>query len=179
MMKKYFIITMIIITTLFFSASLIKAQVAPTIGVEPGNILPDITLNDLDGNPHKISELRGSIVLVDFWASWCRPCRRENPVLVKTYRDFKNKRFKDADGFKIFSISFDKTRQDWSKAIETDGLFWDIHASDLQGWHSTAAIKYNVRAIPMNFLIDQKGVIIAKNLRGHQLGEALQKLVKE
>ncbi|NCA83973.1 MAG: TlpA family protein disulfide reductase [Clostridia bacterium] len=178
-MKKYFIATTILISGLITFSLPVPAQTQAATGVEIGNTLPDITLNDLDGNPRSISQLRGNVVFVDFWASWCRPCRRENPVVVQTYTDYHNKKFKDATGFRIYSISFDKTHDDWSKAVEADGLLWDEQVSDLQGWRSVAAKKYNVRAIPMNFLIDQNGVIIAKNLRGDQLAEHLRKLVKE
>jgi thiol-disulfide isomerase/thioredoxin len=177
-MKKYLIATTILIAAILFAIPTLAQSPAAT-GTDIGNILPDITLNDQEGKPRSISQLRGNIVFVDFWASWCRPCRRENPVIVNTYKDFQNKTFIVAKGFKIFSVSFDNTRDDWSKAIEADGLLWDEHVSDLQGWRSVAAKKFNVRAIPMNFLIDQNGLIIAKNLRGNQLAEALQKLVKE
>jgi thiol-disulfide isomerase/thioredoxin len=177
-MEKY-IATIILIMTLLFTSASVSAQTPAATGLEIGNILPDITLNDMNGNPHSISQLRGNIVFVDFWASWCRPCRRENPVVVQTFKDYQNKKFKGASGFEIYSVSFDNTRDDWSKAIEADGLTWNNNVSDLLGWRSVAAKKFNVRAIPMNYLIDQNGVIIAKNLRGEQLAEALLKLAKD
>lgn len=154
------------------------AQTESETGLQIGNILPDITLNDVNGNPRSISSLRGSIVFVDFWASWCGPCRRENPAVVEAFNTYKDEKYKDAGGFKIFSISLDNKKADWVKAIETDGLSWPDHVSDLQGWRSVAAKKFNVRSIPMNYLIDQNGVIIAKNLRGHQLADTLKKLTQ-
>ncbi len=178
-MKRIFLLSLIFFGLIVFTARVGNAQTERETGLHIGNIIPDITLNDLDGNPRSISELRGNIVFVDFWASWCRPCRRENPVVVEAYKMYSNKNYKDADGFKIFSISFDSKKEDWIKAIEDDGMEWEEQVSDLKGWRSAAAKKYNVRAIPMNYLIDQNGVIINKNLRGHQLEETLKNLVKE
>ncbi len=159
---------------IFFSA---YAQIPRESGLQIGNILPDMTLNDVNGQAQNIEALRGNIVFVDFWASWCTPCCRENPVIVETYHHFADKTFRDAEGFKIFSISLDKNKEDWQKAIADDKLSWKEHVSDLQGWRSQAAKKYNVRAIPMNYLIDQNGVIIAKNLRGEQLKKTLENLL--
>lgn len=176
-MKKLFFA--ISFAFLIFSGLLVNAQSERETGTLIGNIIPDITLNDPEGNPLKLSDLRGNVVLVDFWASWCRPCRRENPVVVDAYRVYSQKKFKDAEGFKIYSISLDKTKSDWIHAIEADKLKWNEHVSDLQGWRSQAAKKFNVRAIPMNFLIDKNGVIIAKNLRGHQLKETLENLIEK
>lgn len=178
-MQKYFFIPLILTALALFDSASTQAQTQRQTGLHIGNILPDLTLNDPEGNPLSISELRGNIVFVDFWASWCRPCRRENPVIVETYNTYKDKEFKNAEGFKIFSVSLDKTRDQWIKAIEDDGLVWEEHVSDLQGWRSPAAKKFNVRAIPMNYLINQDGVIIARNLRGHQLAETLKNLVKD
>lgn len=178
-MQKYFFIPLILTAIALFGSAFTQAQTQRQTGLHIGNILPDLTLNDPEGNPLSISELRGNIVFVDFWASWCRPCRRENPVIVETYNTYKDKEFKNADGFSIFSISLDKTRDQWIKAIDDDGLVWEEHVSDLKGWRSPAAKKFNVRAIPMNYLINQDGVIIAKNLRGHQLAETLKNLIKD
>jgi len=178
-MRKIFVSSLIAITFLFVSANNTTAQNHRETGLQIGNIIPDLEMNDVDGNPRSISELRGNIVFVDFWASWCKPCRRENPAVVQTYNTYHSKAFKDAEGFKVFSISLDKNKEDWINAIEADGLVWDEHVSDLQGWRSSAAKKFNVRAIPMNYLIDQNGVIIAKNLRGEQLKVTLKNLIKK
>ncbi|MCF8365173.1 MAG: TlpA family protein disulfide reductase [Bacteroidales bacterium] len=177
-MYKLLFLSLITISFTMVQPESTGAQTMKETGLQIGNILPDITLNDVNGKPLSISELRGNIVFVDFWASWCSPCRRENPAVVETFNTFKGQKYKDATGFKIFSISLDNSRSDWIKAIETDGLIWPEHVSDLQGWRSVAAKKYGVRAIPMNYLIDQNGIIIAKNLRGHQLADMLKNLIQ-
>ena len=134
-----------------------------------GSIAPDISLPDPDGKTQTLSSLRGKIVLLDFWAGWCGPCRRENPNLVAAYAKYHDK------GFEIFQVSLDKTKPEWLAAIKQDGLNW-IHVSDLKFWSSPVARQYGVQSIPANFLLDKEGKIIGSNLRGAALGEALAKL---
>lgn len=143
-----------------------------------GDQAPELSFKDPEGNIRNLSDLKGKIVLIDFWASWCRPCRMENPNVVKTYNKFKSAKFKNAEGFEIYSVSLDRNKTDWEKAIQADGLTWENHVSDLKFWQSAAASRYNVNAIPQTFLIDGDGVIIAKNLRGSALESTLEKLAK-
>ncbi|HEY1111922.1 MAG TPA: TlpA disulfide reductase family protein [Chitinophagaceae bacterium] len=126
----------------------------------------DFTQNDLDGKPVALSSFKGKYVLLDFWASWCKPCRIENPNVVKAYNKFKDK------NFTILGVSLDQNEEAWKKAIEKDGLPW-THVSDLQSWNNAVAALYRVQAIPQNYLIDPNGKIIAKNLRAEQLEEKL------
>ena len=143
-----------------------------------GDKAPELSFKDPDGNIRSLSDLRGKVVLIDFWASWCRPCRMENPNLVKTYKKYKDANFKNADGFEIYSVSLDRNKTDWTRAIEQDNLTWDNHVSDLKFWQSEAASKYNVNAIPATFLVDAEGTIIAKDLRGATLDRTLEKLTE-
>lgn len=143
-----------------------------------GDKAPELAFKNPQGEVMKLSDLKGKIVLVDFWASWCRPCRMENPNVVRTYKKFENAKFKNAKGFEIYSVSLDRNKQDWIKAIEADGLLWDYHVSDLQFWQSEGARIYNVNSIPATFLIDGDGTIIAKGLRGAQLENTLEKLAQ-
>lgn len=135
-----------------------------------GSEAPDISLPDTKGNIISLHSLRGKVVLVDFWASWCRPCRAENPNVVKVYNKYKNK------GFDILSVSLDKSKDKWVQAIQQDGLIWSNHISDLAYWNSSVVKQYNVKGIPLTYLIDADGKIIAKNLRGPKLEEKLKEI---
>jgi len=160
--------------------------------IKVGEQAPDISLPDPDGKTYKLSDLQGKVVLLDFWASWCGPCRRANPHVVETYNKYKDK------GFTVYSVSLDgldsrmkrnfqndpkqleeqmKRQKDrWIKAIEKDGLVWDYHVSDLKKWESVPASQYGVRGIPRTFLIDRDGKIAAVNPR-HNLEQELLKLL--
>jgi peroxiredoxin len=139
--------------------------------VAVGSPAPDFTMNDTLGNPHALSSYYGKVLLVDFWASWCGPCRRENPNIVAVYKQFHKK------GFDILGVSFDKNKASWTKAILDDKLTWN-HVSDLQGWGNAAGKLYGIRSIPSNMLLDEKGTIIAKNLMGEDLTNKLKELLK-
>ena len=139
--------------------------------IKPGMAMPDITLQDPDGQSRSLSDLRGKVVLVDFWASWCGPCRRENPNVVRAWNEYNNR------GFEVFSISLDKDVSKWKRAIEQDGLIWPYHISDLRGWNSVASAQYGISSIPHAILIDKDGTVVATHLRGNQLETELEKLL--
>ncbi|MEX2597145.1 MAG: TlpA disulfide reductase family protein [Salibacteraceae bacterium] len=147
-------------------------------GVKIGDKAPEIALQNPNGKEIKLSSLQGKIVLIDFWASWCGPCRRENPNVVRAYKKYNKAKFKQAKGFEVFSVSLDNNPRAWQQAIKQDGLIWDYHVSDLKKWRSEPAQVYGVGSIPSSFLIDQAGTVIAKNLRGTQIDMQLDQLIK-
>lgn len=141
--------------------------------IAAGSEAPDIVLPDPDGKERKLSDLRGKVVLIDFWASWCRPCRAENPNVVRMYHAFKDR------GFEIFSVSLDNNRDAWLKAIADDGLVWPNHVSDLRGWSSAGGRLYGIMSIPATVLVDRQGRVVARNLRGQQLEQKLKEIFAE
>lgn len=136
-----------------------------------GVVLADFSQADTTGKEVSLSSFRGKYVLVDFWASWCGPCRMENPNVIKAYNKFKDR------NFTILGVSLDKAKQAWVDAINMDGLTW-THVSDLQGWANAVAVKFGITSIPQNFLLDPEGKVIGKNLRGASLERKLARILK-
>jgi peroxiredoxin len=150
----------------------LKSQIEATKAIKIGTLAPDFVQPDASGKPVRLSDLRGKYVLLDFWASWCGPCRQDNPHIVKAYQKYKDK------NFTIIGVSLDKSREPWLKAIESDGLTW-TNVSDLNYLKNQAAVTYAVRAIPQNYLIDPNGYIIATQLHGEDLEKKLAEILKK
>ena len=146
---------------------------SPASRVAIGALAPDLEFPDPEGKMRKLSDLRGKVVLLDFWASWCGPCRRENPNVTKIYAQYHDK------GFEVFSVSLDSDAASWKRAIEADKLVWPNHVSDLKKWQSQAAAIYGVRSIPSTFLLDKEGRIVQRDLRGADLERAVKQLVEQ
>jgi len=153
-----------------FAAVIEKSIQSIGIG-KMGSLMPEFKQNDVNGKPVSLSSFRGKYVLIDFWASWCGPCRAENPNLVKTFHTFKDK------NFTVLGVSLDQDKPRWLEAIKKDALTW-THVSDLKYWNNEVAVQFGIQSIPSNFLIDPNGIIIGKDLRGEELTSALSKLIK-
>ena len=149
--------------------SRLNQEKAASGNLSEGSVAPDIALPNPQGDTITLNSLQGDYVLLDFWASWCKPCRVENPNLVEAYKKYNDK------GFEIYQVSLDKKKDAWVNAIEKDNLDW-VHVSDLKFWNSSAANTYNVRSIPANYLLNKKGEIIDKNLRGDALHNKLNEI---
>ncbi len=149
-----------------------SSSAASNSNIAIGKMAPEITLPTLTGETKALSSLRGKVVLLDFWASWCGPCRRENPNVVATYKKYSSK------GFDVFSVSLDENKTAWEAAIKKDGLVWNNHVSDLGGWKSAVVPTYEIESIPFPVLIDKEGNIVAmgESLRGNGLESELKKL---
>jgi len=159
---------------LLMAATCINAQ-----QLKVGDKAPDFVQQSINGKAISLSSLKGQVVLIDFWASWCAPCRKENPHLVEAYEQYKDAFFSGDKGFTILSVSLDMKEESWKKAIKDDGLSWPHHVSDLKGWRNEVAKMYGIRSIPGSYLVDGEGTIVAINLRGEELKKKLKRLQRK
>lgn len=146
-----------------------KLRTVVMVGMEA----PEIVMTDTAGMVRRLSELHGKVVLIDFWASWCGPCRRENPNVVRMYQRYHDQ------GFEVFSVSLDDNREKWLQAIKKDNLLWPNHVSDLRGWNSAAGRLYGISSIPATVLVGRDGKVLARNLRGPQLEQTLKEIFEQ
>jgi peroxiredoxin len=146
-------------------------------GTEIGDKAPEIRLPSLAGDTIALSSLKGKMVLIDFWATWCAPCVKEQPELARLYHNFKNADFIHGKGFEIYGVSMDSKKVNWEDAIKKNGIDW-IQVSDLKFWTSPVAKLYNIQELPFNLLLDGNGIILAKNLHGEELEKELGKFAK-
>ncbi|MDW7692412.1 TlpA disulfide reductase family protein [Flammeovirgaceae bacterium SG7u.111] len=144
-----------------------------------GDVVPEIVMSNIDGEEVKLSSLKGKVVLIDFWASWCKPCRKENPNLVEAYHTYKDKEFKGGEGFTVFSVSLDTKKAAWKRAVQMDDLEWEYHVSDLKGWNNEVSKAYRINSIPQSYLIDGSRRVISVNPRGKLLEKELKKATKK
>jgi peroxiredoxin len=151
-----------------------------SLPIEKGQTAPDFTSTNTKGKEISLSDFKGDVILLDFWASWCKPCRLKNPEVVEIYKKYKKAKFRNGAKFQIISVSLDKDEKRWLDAIKEDGLNWNTHLSDLKGWKSSIAQLYGVKAIPTMFLINEKGVIVATGaeLRGLDLHIQIDNLLE-
>ncbi len=166
---------------LSLSASIADAQVPANNTITVGQQVPELTFPNLKGENIQLSKIaKDRIVLLDFWASWCRPCRQANPRLVKIYNDYKDRKFKNAkNGFTIVSVSLDQNKAAWEKAVADDKLEWEYHMSDLGGWNAEPAAVYGVQFVPQAFLVGPDGKILAKYQFAENAVADLEKMVKK
>lgn len=176
-MKK--ILTIIIALFFILTYNLIAQKKVNLGGIEIGKIAPEIELPTVDGNDFKLSQLKGKIVLINFWAAWCAPCRSKAPELVVALNNYKDSDFDDGEtGFEIYSVSLDRNEIAWKNAIEKDGIGDFLNVGDMKGWKSSAAITYNIKSIPSSILLDGEGKIIAINLSPKDLKKKLKRMKK-
>lgn len=165
----------------FLLLSLANAQQERIRGVKVGEIAPEIAMENPDGEILKLSELKGKVVLIDFWASWCRPCRMESPAVRRMYKKYKDQLYSNGTGFEIFSVSLDRqgAGDAWKKAIAQDSLTWKYHVGAVKDGNNTASNRYQVFFIPTNALIDGTGKIIATDVHGAALEQMLDSLIEK